>query len=130
MTLVAPNVRPWNAPRKAMIPGRPVTRRASFRAASMVSEPELRNSTESSGSGNVSASIAASRTVGSEKPIAWTGPMSRSTCAWTAAVTRGWAWPSAVTAMPLAKSRYSRPGGVDQPVARRRATSFGPCTGR
>ena len=26
-----------------------------------------------------------------------------------AAVTRGWAWPSAVTAIPFAKSRYSRP---------------------
>ncbi len=109
MTLVAPNVRPWNAPRKAMIPGRPVTRRASLRAPSMVSEPELRNNTESSGSGNVSASIRASRTVGSENPIAWTGPISRSTWAWIAAVTRGWAWPRVVTAIPLAKSRYSRP---------------------
>ena len=109
VTLVAPNVRPWNAPRNAMIPGRPVTRRASLSAPSMVSEPELRNRTESSGSGNVPASIRASCTVGSEKPIAWTGPVSRSTWAWMAAVTRGWACPSAVTAIPLAKSRYSRP---------------------
>ncbi len=28
---------------------------------------------------------------------------------WMAPVTRGWQWPSAVTAMPLVKSRYSRP---------------------
>ena len=56
MTLVAPNVRPWNPPRNAMIPGRPVTRRASLSAPSIASEPELRNMTESSGSGNVAAS--------------------------------------------------------------------------
>ena len=59
----------------------------------------------SSGCGNVADSAAASLTVGSAKPIAWTGPISRSTCWWIAAVTRGWAWPKAVTAMPLAKSR-------------------------
>ena len=45
----------------------------------------------------------------SAKPIAWTGPMSLSTWAWMAAVTRGWVWPSDVTAMPLAKSRYALP---------------------
>ena len=61
--------------------------------------------TESSGSGNVAASSSASREIGSVKPSALTGPISRSTWAWIAAVTFGWAWPSAVTAMPLAKSR-------------------------
>ena len=55
VTLVAPYVRPWNPPRKAMIPGRPVTRRASLSAPSIASEPELRNMTESSGAGKVAA---------------------------------------------------------------------------
>ena len=41
-----------------MIPGRPVTRRASFRAPSIASEPEFRNITLSIGSGRVAASIA------------------------------------------------------------------------
>ena len=105
MTLVAPKVRPWNPPRNAMIPGRPVTRRASLSAPSIASEPEFRNITESSGSGNVAASAAARREIGSVNPIALIGPISRSTWAWIAAVTRGWAWPSAVTAIPFAKSR-------------------------
>jgi hypothetical protein len=65
VTLVAPNVRPWNAPWNAMIPGRPVTRRASFMAPSIASDPELRNITVSIGSGSVSASIRASVTTGS-----------------------------------------------------------------
>ena len=113
-----------------MIPGRPVVRRASFSAPSIASEPEFMNRTLSSGSGNVAASRRASSTVGSLKPIAWTGPISRSTCAWIAAVTRGCAWPSDVTAIPLAKSRYSRPAVSYSrwPIAV--ATSCGPCTGR
>ncbi len=105
MTLIAPNVRPWNPPRNATIPGRPVTRRASLRAPSMTSEPEFRNITESSGAGNVSARSVARREIGSVKPSALTGPISLSTCAWMAAVTRGWTCPSALTAIPLAKSR-------------------------
>ena len=88
-----------------MIPGRPVTRRAILSAPSIASEPEFRNITESSGSGNVAASAVASSEIGAVKPIALIGPISLSTCAWIAAVTRGWRWPSAVTAMPLAKSR-------------------------
>ncbi len=74
MTDIAPNVRPWNPPRNAMIPGRPVTRRASLSAPSIASEPELRNITESSGSGNVAASSVARREIGSVKPIALIGP--------------------------------------------------------
>ena len=68
MTLVAPKVRPWNPPRNAMIPGRPVTRRASLSAPSIASEPELRNMTESSGSGKVAASAAASSEIGAREP--------------------------------------------------------------
>ena len=64
MTLVAPYVRPWNAPWNAMIPGRPVTRRASLSAPSIASEPELRNITVSIGGGSVAASIVASVTTG------------------------------------------------------------------
>ena len=105
MTLVAPKVRPWKPPRNAMIPGRPVTRRASLSAPSIASEPELRNMTESSGSGKVAANAAASSEIGAVNPIALIGPISRSTWAWIAAVTRGCAWPRAVTAIPLAKSR-------------------------
>ena len=107
--LVAPKVRPWKPPRNAMIPGRPVTRRHSFRAASIASAPELRKSTESSGSGNVAASSVASRDTGSANPTALIGPTMRSTCAWIAALTFGCPWPSAVTAIPLAKSRYALP---------------------
>jgi hypothetical protein len=64
--LVAPYVRPWNPPRNATIPGRPVIRRASFMAPSIASDPELRNITVSIGSGNVFASSSARRTTGSE----------------------------------------------------------------
>ena len=53
MTLSAPKVRPWKAPWKAMIAGRPVARRASFSAPSMASAPELPKKTVSSGSGSV-----------------------------------------------------------------------------
>ena len=88
-----------------MIPRRPVTRRASLSAPSIASEPEFRKNTESSGSGNVAASSVARREIGSVKPMAEIGPMSLSTWAWIAAVTFGWAWPSAVTAIPFAKSR-------------------------
>ena len=88
-----------------MIPGRPLTRRTSLSEASIASEPELRNITESSGAGNVSASASARREIGSVKPIAEIGPISLSTWAWIAAVTRGWVCPSAVTAIPFAKSR-------------------------
>ena len=71
----------------------------------MASEPEFRNMTESSGAGNVAARSVASCEIGSVNPIALIGPTSLSTWAWIAAVTRGWTWPSAVTAIPFAKSR-------------------------
>ena len=71
----------------------------------MASEPEFRNMTESSGAGNVSARSVASCEIGSVNPRALTGPTSLSTWAWMAAVTRGWTCPSALTAIPLAKSR-------------------------
>ena len=105
MTDAAPKVRPWKPPLNATIPGRPVVRRASLRAASIASDPELRNITVSSGAGKVAASAAASRTTGSAKPIAPVGTISRSTCSWIARVTAGWLWPRAETAIPLAKSR-------------------------
>ena len=53
--LAAPIVRPWKPPRNAMIPGRPVTRRASLIAASIAYDPEFMKKTESSGSGRNSA---------------------------------------------------------------------------
>ncbi len=63
--LAAPNVRPWNAPSNAMNPGRPVTRRASLRAASIASVPEFWKRTVSSGAGKVSARAVESRDTGS-----------------------------------------------------------------
>jgi hypothetical protein len=87
--LVAPYVLPWNPPRNATIPGRPVTRRASFIAPSITSEPEFRNITESSGSGKVAARAVARSEIGAVNPIALIGPISLSTWAWIAAVTRG-----------------------------------------
>ena len=45
-------MRPWKPPLKAISPGRPVTRRASFSAASIASDPEFAKNTVSSGSGH------------------------------------------------------------------------------
>ena len=77
------------AARKATMPGRPVTRRAILSAPSIASEPELRKKTVSNGSGISAAIISAKRLMGSAKPTALGGAMSRSTCAWMAAVTAG-----------------------------------------
>ena len=65
VTEAAPKVRPWKAPRKATIPGRPVTRRASLSDASTASAPLLPKKTVSSGWGQASASMVASRPTGS-----------------------------------------------------------------
>ena len=71
----------------------------------MASEPEFRNMTESSGSGNVAARSVARREIGSVNPIALIGPISRSTCAWIAAVPADGRARAPLTAIPLAKSR-------------------------
>ncbi len=51
-----PSERPWKAPRKAMALGRPVWWRASLRAASTASVPELARNTRGSGIGASAAS--------------------------------------------------------------------------
>ena len=102
---MAPYVRPWKAPLKAMMWLRPVARRASLRAPSTTSAPELPKKTVSSPSGISSTIISARRVTGSRWPRPLQTCRSWSTWAWMAALTRGWAWPSEVTAMPLAKSR-------------------------
>ena len=109
VTEAAPKVRPWKAPRKATRPGRPVTRRASLSAASTASAPEFPKKTVSSGSGQASASRAASRPTGSTYPRALQMWISLSAWSLIAAVTAGWWWPSEVVAMPQAKSRKPRP---------------------
>jgi hypothetical protein len=65
VTLSEPKVRPWKAPSKAMIAGRPVARRASLSAPSTASVPELPKKTVSSGAGSVPATNSARREIGS-----------------------------------------------------------------
>ena len=61
-----PSERPWNAPRKAMMPGRFVWYLASLIAASVASVPELaKNVRTSPAIGTIAASSSASRTWGS-----------------------------------------------------------------
>jgi len=80
--------------------------RASFSAASLASAPELQKKTRSAN--ECSTSSFARWICGA----AW---KMLETCSSVAAasrmapVTTGWQWPSEVTAMPVVKSRYSRP---------------------
>jgi hypothetical protein len=100
----APIVRPWNAPSQATILLRPVSR-DSFSAASTASAPELQNSTLAwPVSPATSSSSSASSTVTwfTYRFEVW--PSVR-ICVVTASTTAGWAWPSALTAMPPTRSR-------------------------
>ena len=116
--LAAPNVRPWKPPRKATIPGRPVTRRASLRAASIASLPELRKKTESMrvGERRPPARGPAGRSA-RRSPSPPSGAISRSTWAWTAAVTRGLPWPSDADGDPVGEVEVRPAVRVVQAVA-------------
>lgn len=82
--------------------------RLILRAASLASAPELQKNTRPPSRSNRSSSRSASRTVGSAMNRLETWP-SCPICAVTASITAGWAVPSAFTAIPPTRSRYSLP---------------------
>ncbi len=100
-------VRPWKPFSATTMPVRPV-RRASLKAASFASAPELQKNTRASGSPNRAVSRSASRIAGSVAARLLVWP-SVANCVDTASTRRGSAWPSALTAMPASRSTYSRP---------------------
>src|SRR5664280_1472687 len=109
VTDAAPTVRPWKPPWKAITLGRPVACRASRRADSTASLPELAKTTEPSPAGSTSPSRCVSCFSGWCITVVYWPWMSRATCSWAAAATLGWQWPVLVTPIPAVKSRYSRP---------------------
>jgi hypothetical protein len=120
-------VRPWKAPSRARIlvrlaPLPPVLRRASLKAASLASVPELvKNTLDPAGASVMASSFSASAIwVGLVKKLE-TWPRVASWLDITD-VTNGLAWPSALTAMPPSRSRYSLPSASQtrQPAPRTR----------
>ena len=98
-------MRPWNARRKATIPGRPVSLRASLRAPSTASAPELQKKTCGSSKNGHRAPI---RSASSMLRVLCTTTdvwISVAACSAMAATTRGWACPVVFTAMPAPRSR-------------------------
>ena len=118
-----PMVRPWKEPSAATRCVRPV-RRVSLKAASLASVPELVKNTRPSAATSES-SRSASSTWGALVKKFETWPRVAS-CSVTAATSAGWAWPSALTAMPPSRSTYSLPSASQTcaPSPRTR-TSFG-----
>ena len=98
----APAVRPWNELSSATIPLLPVASRAYLSAASIASAPELQ--TKACAPPKRSESRCASAGAGSV-PNRFDACQSRSSWACAAASGAGWRWPSATTAIPVAKSR-------------------------
>ena len=105
----APIVRPWKPPSATTTWVRPV-RRVSLNAASLASVPELVKKTLPSAGALPSSpsSFSASSTWGS---LVKKLEMCPSVPSWlvTASTSAGWAWPSALTAMPPRRSTYSLP---------------------
>jgi hypothetical protein len=100
VTLIAAWVRPWKAPRKAMIAGRPVAILASFRAPSVASAPELVQKTWFRLAGRVDVSARAAFSIGSwARMFAWAW-MILPACSRIASTTLGWQWPVLTTPMP------------------------------
>ena len=101
---MAPCVRPWKPPRKAMIPGRRVAYLASFTAASIASAPELDRKRPASSPGSRPGNVRGSRSCSSRpgwwyRMFCWAW-MIFPACSAIAAATRGWACPVFVTAIP------------------------------
>ena len=126
-------VRPWKAPSMAMMIGRdpPPARRAILKAASLASVPELeKNTAEPLGRSRTSWSFSASAICGGEvkKFEMWPRVDACSVMALTQA---GWQWPSALTAMPASRSRYSLPEASHActPAPRTRSSWGEPKTG-
>ncbi len=116
-------VRPWKAPSAATRRVRPV-RRVSLSAASLASAPELAKKTLPV-AGTRASSRSASSTCGWEVKKLETWPRVDS-WAVTASTRAGWAWPSALTAMPPSRSTYSLPSASHTWVPSPRvSTSFG-----
>ena len=103
--VVAARVRPWKARRKAITPGFPVILRASLRAPSTASAPELQKNTWGSSRKGQSAPMrSASATL---RVLCTTTEVWTRVAAWVemASTTRGWQWPVVFTAMPAPRSR-------------------------
>ena len=102
-------VRPWKPPSATTTWVRPV-RRVSLKAASLASVPELVKNTlpPPAPTPSRTRSFSASSTCGMQVKKLETWPR---VCIWvlTASISAGWAWPSALTAMPPRKSTYSLP---------------------
>ncbi|CAM5744731.1 hypothetical protein SHIRM173S_01364 [Streptomyces hirsutus] len=99
-------VRPWKPPSVATMWARPVSR-PILNAASLASAPELQKYTRPSRPKS-RRSRSASSTGGSATNRLETWPR-EAICRLTASTTAGWAWPSALTAIPPTKSVYSLP---------------------
>ena len=95
-------VRPWKLPSAATMVVRPV-RRVALKAASFASVPELVKNTLPSAPIS-SSSFSASSICGVDVKKFETCPRVVS-CVVTASTIAGWAWPSALTAMPPSRSR-------------------------
>ncbi len=101
-------VRPWKAPSAAIIRGRPVSL-AILNAASLASAPELQKITRPLSC----APLMSSSRSASASTVGWVKKFDTcprvATCSETACTMAGWAWPSALTAMPPSRSRYCLP---------------------
>lgn len=106
VSVSAPMVRPWKEPWSETTWLRPVSR-PILKAASLASAPELQKNTRPSRPES-SSSCSASLMVGSAMNRLETWPRVE-ICAVTASTIAGWAVPSALTAMPATRSRYSLP---------------------
>ena len=103
--------RPWKPPSAATMTRRLLSgwaRRTTLTAASLASVPELARNTLPSGAPSRPSSRSASSTCGSCRNRL-EACASRLTWRLTASVSAGWAWPSALTAMPAIRSVYCRP---------------------
>ena len=118
-----PSDRPWKPPRKATTLGRPVWWRASFRAASTASVPELRQERPHgrAAHGRDGGELLGQVGVGRQVEVARAVVQDVVDLPVDGGVDSGWAWPAATTAMPALKSRKRLPStsSITRPRARR-----------